>query len=255
MLIWGYLLLLSSCQEGIRQETKQANNFPIVIDTSNYIASYKKAFRIERVEEYEILYIGAHKDTIIANHYLKTPMIPPPFEGSSDEAIISKEIEERLKKNPLIGYNVDLVLKENYKDWKGANIEILLDTNTIINTLGFFSGLDQKCSKAYPVLLKNEERDTIFVAEKGHLQIILEAKDENQTWQPIEILDSYNPYIRSDTIFLVILPPQEIILTACPIYTGDFKTELRLKMGSNYSKPFRGSIKLAQFRALELEFF
>ncbi len=43
------------------------------------------------------------------------------------------------------------------------------------------------------------------------------------------------------------LPPNEIVITLAPIFKGNYKTQIRLKYGKNYSKPFDGSIRYSQF--------
>ena len=47
----------------------------------------------------------------------------------------------------------------------------------------------------------------------------------------------------------IILPPKQIVVTSELVYTGDFKTKLRMKLGSNYSREFTGSINLTQFES------
>ena len=46
----------------------------------------------------------------------------------------------------------------------------------------------------------------------------------------------------------IMLPPNNIILSSKVIYTGDYKTHLRIKLGDNYSKEFRGAINYSQFK-------
>ena len=41
--------------------------------------------------------------------------------------------------------------------------------------------------------------------------------------------------------------PNHIAITLVPIFTGDYKTQLRLKCGNNYSNAFVGAIKHSQF--------
>ena len=40
----------------------------------------------------------------------------------------------------------------------------------------------------------------------------------------------------------IFLPLNEVILTPAPIYKGDYKTDLRLALGDNFSPVFKGNI-------------
>jgi hypothetical protein len=48
----------------------------------------------------------------------------------------------------------------------------------------------------------------------------------------------------------VILPPNECALTFAPIFKGNYKTQLRLKLGENYSNIFYSSINYRQFQSI-----
>ncbi len=150
-----------------------------------------------------------------------------------------------------------------------GNIEVLVDTkqmlsiDTLIERNFLLEGeniddmfnrqekekLKNKLIKSFPIFILNKDTSTIEVTHQdGSIMMIQEAKDPNGAWKPIEFwLYSWcgNSYGR------FVIPPNYCAVTKIPVYKGDFKTELRLKVEINsniyYSKPFWGSINLSQF--------
>ena len=57
-------------------------------------------------------------------------------------------------------------------------------------------------------------------------------------------------YICGNGLGKIMLPPNEIVVTSAMIYNGHYKTDLRLKIGKNYSKPFKGTINYRQFDSM-----
>ena len=101
-----------------------------------------------------------------------------------------------------------------------------------------------KINYGYPVLLTNNHTDTVTVGYGVILPLEMEAKDSTGLWKPIEKRFIYACGMGLNSI---ILPPNEIILTSAPIYKGDFKTDLRLVLGDNFSPVFQGNINYSQF--------
>lgn len=90
----------------------------------------------------------------------------------------------------------------------------------------------------------NKHADTIVVGYGVLIPIILEAKNKQGKWNPIQ--DRY--IVGCGTgVGHIFLPPNQIVITLAPIFNGDYKTQLRLKCGNNYSNTFTGSIKYSQF--------
>lgn len=48
----------------------------------------------------------------------------------------------------------------------------------------------------------------------------------------------------------IILPPNEIGLSATMIYNGNYSTTLRLKIDSTFSNEFKGNINYRQFESM-----
>lgn len=229
---------------------EEQDDFPVVIDTFFLKTSIREATRM-MTANYTILYIGEMKDTLVANHFLKTyvpPPPPPPVSSSKEKKVIDTSVYEfkgTRVENPLDGYYLDWMEGRDYLFWDSSQIEVLIDTNTLIKDLNYDYSPNAICAKAYPVLLKNQELDTIYIGYGKYIPLILEAKNKKQAWQAIE---TRHIYYCGVGVGRIILPPNEIVLTSCPIYKGDFETLLRLKIGNNYSKPFRGNINYSQFQ-------
>src|SRR5690606_27898330 len=98
---------------------------------------------------------------------------------------------------------------------------------------------------AFPIILKNIEADTLAIFYCLYLLIIMEAKYSNNTWKKIE--DPIK-WICIPIYDKIILPPGEIALSSAIIYHGNYSTDLRLKMGHNYSNVFKGNINYNMFK-------
>ncbi|UKN03713.1 hypothetical protein K6119_09440 [Paracrocinitomix mangrovi] len=100
---------------------------------------------------------------------------------------------------------------------------------------------------AYPVVIENISNDTVYVAYNDIIPIKLEAKDENGFWRPIE---EKNMYLCGFGMTIPYLLPNQIAVTYCRVFEGDFQTKLRLSYTLNnelYSNEFTGYINKDQF--------
>ena len=108
-------------------------------------------------------------------------------------------------------------------------------------------------TKAYPIYLVNLSNKFAEVeAQDGSLMMVLEAKNKDGLWLPIEYWsnswcgNSYHSYL---------VPPRHMILAKGIKYTGSFTTTTRLKLmngdDSVYSNQFNLSINLGQFEKHE----
>lgn len=150
-----------------------------------------------------------------------------------------------------------------------GNIEILINTNQELSIDTFierqrlyddediddmFARLEKEKTKnklirAFPVFILNKDSFPINIGyQDGMIPMIQEAKDKSGEWMPIEFwLYSWcgNSYGSYD------IPSNYCAITKIPIYSGEYKTELRVKVKINstiyYSKPFKGSVNLSQF--------
>ncbi|MBL1233821.1 MAG: hypothetical protein COA31_013960 [Flavobacteriales bacterium] len=234
------LLGLFSCNS---EKTDTNNNlekpnskaFPVVIDTIDFggfdYYGNKDEITWQSTANYHFFYIGPHRDTLIINHRLSYSPPPPPPNFDSSKHKVPEYI------NPLESYYLDWLEERNYQRWDSAKIEIKIDTTTIINN-------------SYPVVLTNNESDTIFIGYGHYIPIIMEAKDSIGVWQPIQ---EQFVYTCGNGVGSIILPPEEIILTSARIFKGTYQTNLRLTIGNNSSKEFKGSIHYRQFESMFTE--
>ncbi len=102
---------------------------------------------------------------------------------------------------------------------------------------------------AYPVYIWNPTTKITSIPVQGvTTEIIQEAKDENGTWRPIEYWVSG---LCANGAWEYILEPNYYVITSVYKYSGEFKTDLRVKFRRDnkvyYSNSFRGSINRGQF--------
>jgi hypothetical protein len=125
----------------------------------------------------------------------------------------------------------------DFKRRDSANLLIKIDTTQIISNDG---------RKAFPVLIQNATKDTIYIGYGNQIPIITEAKSKNGEWKPIK---EHFTYMCGVGLHSIILPPNEVVITSELIYSGQFKTKLRIRMEDNYSEEFDGMINKSQFES------
>lgn len=107
----------------------------------------------------------------------------------------------------------------------------------------------QKYQKA---VIANYSRDSLVLKESSltGIYIIQEALDSNNTWRPIEYINT-RIFCSVDEINSYTLKPAEFCNVYIPRYCGSHQTKIRLKIntinGNIYSSPFEGSINYDQF--------
>jgi hypothetical protein len=102
---------------------------------------------------------------------------------------------------------------------------------------------------AYPVYIWNPTTKITSIPVQGvATEIIQEAKDKNGNWRPIEYWVSG---FCANGVWEYILKPNYYVVTSIYKYSGEFKTDLRIKFRRGgkiyYSNSFRGSINRGQF--------
>ncbi|AZQ60795.1 hypothetical protein EI427_00780 [Flammeovirga pectinis] len=110
-----------------------------------------------------------------------------------------------------------------------------------------------KIVKGYRVWVANLTDSLLHIElQDGESMAIQEAQDENGNWRPIEYW--VNSWCGNSYYFYTMIPNQYAYFNI-PVYKGDFKTKLRLKIKNSdtilYSPPFSGSIDLNQFKEPE----
>ena len=238
--IYIFLFILSilvSCNmENGNQDSKinklDIQTFPTIVDTIDYdkYTFWRKDDEITWLStaEYHFIYIGPHKDTLLINP--KAGLIPPPS-SPSGKNIARYKYPAHI--NIVEEYEIDWLEEREYQLWYTATIEVTIDTNTVVDN-------------SYPVLLKNNESDTIIIGYGDFIPLIMEAKDSTGNWYPIE-----KPFVNTcgNGVNSIILPPGYETLTLATIFKGTYKTKLRLSIGNNHSPEFNGNIQYRQFES------
>lgn len=224
-------LILASCAQNEQVQTPPIEKqlaFPKVLDTfklDEFLYHFHEKNPVWcSTAHYWFHYIGHRKDSIylLPMVYFQSPF-PPPIDGT--------EQQTEPEKTPFSKYYIEWDEERNYQYGTETDIEIRIDTK-------------QKIADSYPVLLTNKGKDTCLIGYGDYLPMILEAKDIKGEWRPIQ--QRYF-YMCGNGVGSILLPPGEIVLTLAPVFKGKYATQLRLKLGKNYSDAFPGKIHYTQF--------
>lgn len=213
-------------KESVKEEDMEKFSFPVFIDERGGI---EKTVNIKWMNDgnHRPMYLGKLKDTIEVER-IYGHLTPPP--GSEEEF-------STIKKGKYDDYFLEMFENRNFKSFDSVPLKILVDTTQFISNDG---------RKAYPVLIENQQTDTIYIGYGIYIPIITEALDEYGRWRPIE-----NRYVYTCGfgLELIILPPKQFVVTSVLEYSGKYKTKLRIRYGQNYSREFTGSINKTQFES------
>lgn len=85
--------------------------------------------------------------------------------------------------------------------------------------------------------------------------MIIEAKDSSGIWKPIQ-----EPYVYFCGTGLThyFLPPDEILVSSCKLFEGEFNTKIRIAFGfdrKTKSNEFDGKISYDQFDKLKHKYY
>lgn len=152
----------------------------------------------------------------------------------------------------LLRYAVDRDATPRAEYWllgDGAHISVSVDTTRrLAAEEPFNAGLRTDSASqwfaAYPVVLRNRDRDTVRVGAGDFVPLQLEAQDALGRWRVIEAPYSY---FCGTGLPLIFLPPGHVVLTSVLIPHGPFPTRLRLRYGRTVSRSFAGRIHPRQF--------
>jgi hypothetical protein len=100
---------------------------------------------------------------------------------------------------------------------------------------------------AYPVFIKNLSSDTLSVGFGNFMPIIIQAIDSLGQWSPIQ---DYYFYDCGTGLSAFYIPPNQICVTSCKLFKGNFKTKMRLVYGYKkqiFSNEFYGWMDYKQF--------
>lgn len=228
------LLLFGSLLLGCKQikPTRLDKKFPLLIHTNGVDSTLN--FDGEPLKEmsdanYELYYIGNYRKEIALDSgkiSWGVRFIPPGFTKEDIEKYNNE------KKTGFACYTLSTAkIKKSLRNGEYLKMAIQIDTAVRIGS-------------HYPVLLRNLQKDTCVIGIGGQLSLIMEAKNPQGVWKPIQ--QKFQAFCSSGEE-LLLLPPREVALTFAPIYKGDYKTQMRIVLGTNVSKPFWGFIDAKQF--------
>lgn len=106
-------------------------------------------------------------------------------------------------------------------------------------------------TQAYPIIIENISNDTLILGYGEHIPLIIEAQDSLGIWKPIQ-----EPflYFCGTGIEHFYIAPNQIAITSCKLFEGDYTAKMRLAFVSEiilYSNEFYGQVKYSQFEPNE----
>lgn len=219
---------LSTDKEAIPVVNKEKRLFPVLIDTLPYKVT-RMDVKFKKTGNYKPIFLGKFTDTIIINHYIGN--------GS-----MIRDTSATFKKH-FKYYHRDI---GNYTTASPKNVTISIDTTTIIKQVDFQGISDGSfIFEAHPLYISNiSKKDTVSLGFSYDIRTGLEAKNHEGVWQEIERVTFVGCPVGLKEF---VLKPQDTIITSTPIFKGNFKTKLRLKLGETYSNEFDGYINEQQF--------
>lgn len=257
----SYFLLIYGCANHSSSESHQtiqvedSTHFPIIIDTYGFLhtKSSNSSYNWMKTASYHPLYFGLLDDSIEVNYYV-SPFFEPPTNIYSQEPVnldLVNQYYDSMSSTMLYSsyftrHELEFLGLETYDS---VELQILIDTTqTIVNLFTNKESIQFYDSTiifpAFPVLILNNSPEPIAVGYGRHIPLIMEAKNSQGEWKPIEGKYYYQCGMG---LPLILLPSQEVILTSAPIFSGPFETDLRLKLGNSYSQTFQVSINQNQF--------
>jgi len=250
--IYILTILLFACGSSADKDNfHQINDLatPYVLDS---LPTTDKIYQTDEMKSpaNNVIYIGVLSDTININKYDRYSFASYlDFFEYEDSSIIKDGLKILVSKKQLL--TIDLedfsippppALIENNKEFEFDSIETAKATNE-------WNKRPRDYVQAIPVFIFNATKDTVFLEQQdGSVIMIQEAKDENGVWKPIEFWRYSwcgNSYGAEG------LAPNDLAVVKVFNYTGDFETELRLKLKNSdktiYSHSFKGKINKSQF--------
>ncbi|MEO8239406.1 MAG: hypothetical protein ABI576_14980 [Flavobacterium sp.] len=229
-LIFSVFLLFFGCKDEVKKvvpKSEPVTIFPKITNPRNI--KYRSLFDEENptwisTANYNLNYIGKLKDSISLG--IESFSIAEFPENRKKGAKIEK------RQRPNAEYYIEWDKKNRYTFMQEQKVEIQISSKKINNF--------------HTALLRNRTKDTIAIGFGDIIPLILEAKNKSGKWKPIQ---ERFVYMCGNGVGTIILPPKEIAITLVPIFKGNYKTQLRLSMGSNKSNAVWGNINYRQFES------
>lgn len=144
---------------------------------------------------------------------------------------------------------------ENLKNFGKPNpkFQIQIDTTSFIYQENFYIDYDSsyesdsiqsKYYKSYPVYILNGDSQKLTIGWGDKIPISKQAKDSLGDWRTIETAFSH---FCGTGLKALNLAPKELIVTTTVIYSGEYRTKIRLHYNGNYSNEIEQNINYNQF--------
>jgi hypothetical protein len=149
---------------------------------------------------------------------------------------------------PTVIYDYETILdgKFGFKDPKPmrpilsyflpTRLSLFIDTTQYPQFIGAYydktskNVVKSKKFNAYYLFIKNNSAFEIpIIIQNPYLFLLMEAKDKNNEWKPIEYISTALPFCGTG-VNIIYLKEDYYILTKIPIYHGEFKTKIRIKL-------------------------
>ena len=202
----------------------------------NYRKDFGSSEDISIVSDSLSVFVDSENSTFRKHFWPITPPPPPPLENT--------EFKKLKKKNPLA---YEKLMKQ-----KRDSIHAKWEKQFKIES--------RQHQLAYPIYIFNHSNDkTLIQTSIGgigkDLYVILEAKDINGNWQPIEYVEQYR-FVCGTGHSDYVLNPKSFLIAAIKKYSGEYKTQLRVKFSNfkntYYSNIFDGYMNYSQFSKQEV---
>lgn len=210
--------------------------YPVLKDTLVHKAEYAET-KVTRRTNYKAISLGKLGDTVVVDYYTGN---------------FSRKMSESGYKNHMRYHRINIIAEGVFNP-TADNIKVIVDTTQLIGKVEYHKSRKNHIYKAYPTYIINTSlRDTIAIGIDNNINATLEAKNKKNKWIRIERI----PFLVCGTGHqLFVIPNKDTIITSTPIFKGNFKTKLRLKLGDAVSNEFEGHIYEEQLKMSDLDFF
>lgn len=134
--------------------------------------------------------------------------------------------------------------KSSYASFENTSCNIFIDT-TITTSFEFGMKHPSPLVEHYPVTITNTSKEAIAIGS-WNIMTQVQARDTIGLWRMIET--NWTGVCGTDSP-RIILKENHIAISPLVIYNGNYETELRIKLGNNYSNVIKGRINKGQFES------
>lgn len=127
---------------------------------------------------------------------------------------------------------------DNATENADSGLVVIVDTNQTVGITETNAGPRNNAGTAkydgHPVLVRNNTNKNLVIGRGVSIPVTLEALDRGNNWKTVETTTVSSNVADSR----ILLKPGDVVGIAIPVYTGSFKTLMRVRVFDNYSEPF-----------------